>query len=345
MRWKIGLAVMATVLGGLLYWGLRVYTPAIADDPRTPGSAIASLEQVKLGGDNQWILIRGQDRHAPIVLFLHGGPGMPMMYLAHAFQRPLEQRFLTVQWDRRGAGKTFSPDTDVAKMRVSREIADTIELMEMLRARFGAGKIILVGHSYGSSLGIRVAQARPDLVRAYVGVGQEACDRKDELKLQDAWIASQATSRGDAQTLALATAGKPYDRETYLFRYGGEMVASTSYFDLIRIGLHAPEYSLLDAYNVKRGVDFTHLHLKDDVSRAALMDEVTRLAVPVYFFEGRMDYTAPFACAQKYFDRLVAPRKRLVWFARSAHFPFLEEPQAFANALDRVAAETNGGTN
>jgi pimeloyl-ACP methyl ester carboxylesterase len=340
MRWKIGLAAIAVVLGSLLYWGLRVYTPAIADDPRTPGAAIASLERVKLGGDSQWILIRGRNRHAPLVLFLHGGPGMPMMYLAHAFQHPLEERFLTVQWDRRGAGKTFSADTDVAKMRVSQEMADTIALMEILRARFGAGRTILVGHSYGTSLGIRVAQARPDLLRAYVGIGQQACGRADELKMQDAWIAKEARMRGDAQALALATLGERYDREPYLFRYGGEIVRSTSFFDLIEIGLHAPEYSLLDAWNVKRGVDFTHLNLKDDVSKGALMNDVTRVAVPVYFFEGRMDYTAPFACAQSYFDRLAAPRKQLVWFAHSAHFPFLEEPQAFAAALDRVADET-----
>ena len=228
MRWKIGFAVAAVGLAGLLTWGLRVYTPSIADDPKTPGAAIASLEQVTLGGDKQWVLIRGRNRHAPIVLFLHGGPGMPMMYLAHAFQRPIEDDFLTVQWDRRGAGKTFSADTDAAKMRVSQEMADTIELMEILRARFGTGKIILVGHSYGSSLGVRVAQARPDLVRAYVGVGQQACGRTDELKLQDSLIANQAKMRGDAETLAQATSGKRYDRETYLFRYGGKSSTPTA---------------------------------------------------------------------------------------------------------------------
>jgi pimeloyl-ACP methyl ester carboxylesterase len=97
---------------------------------------------------------------------------------------------------------------------------------------------------------------------------------------------------------------------------------------------------------VNRGVDFTHSHLKDDVSKGALMDDVPHLTVPVYFFEGRMDYTAPFACTQKYFDHLDAPRKRLVWFGHSAHFPFLEEPQAFAAALDQVTADThaNGGS-
>ena len=90
---------------------------------------------------------------------------------------------------------------------------------------------------------------------------------------------------------------------------------------------------------MKRGVEFTHRHLKEG---GALTDEVMRLAVPVYFFEGRMDYVTPFACAQNYFDRLAAPHKRLVWFAHSAHFPFLEEPQAFAAALRQVATDTHG---
>jgi pimeloyl-ACP methyl ester carboxylesterase len=331
---------LAIVAAALAWWGLRVYTPAIADDPKTPGAAIASLEQIDLGGDKQWILIRGRNRHAPIVLFLHGGPGMPMMYLAYAFQRPIEDDFLIVQWDRRGAGKSYSPDADVTKMRTSREIADTVELMEKLHARFGGGKIILVGHSYGSLLGILVAQKRPDLIRAYVGVGQVACDRASELKLQDAWLAGEARKRGDAPALALATSGKPYDRESGLFSYGGEIVGATSFLHLIAIGLRAPEYSLLDAYHVKTGVDFTHAHLKNDVFTGALMDVAPRLQVPVYFFEGRHDEVEPVSCVEHYLAKLDAPRKTIVSFDNSAHFPFLEEPEKFHQALLRVAAET-----
>jgi pimeloyl-ACP methyl ester carboxylesterase len=334
MRWTIWSAA-AIVAAGLLWWALRVYTP----DIQGPQS-IASLETVELGGDKQWILLRGHDRKAPIILFLHGGPGMPMMYLAYAFQRRVEDGFLAVQWDRRGAGKSYAPDIDTAKMRTSREVADTIELMEKLRARFGGGKIILVGHSYGSVLGVLVALKRPDLVRAYVGIGQVACDRAGVLKLQDAWIAAEARRRGDAEVLALATSGKAYDREGPLFSYGGEVVGATSMFHMIGIGLRAPEYSLLDAYHVKTGVDFTHAHLKNDVFTGAIMDAVPRLQVPVYFFEGRNDETEPSACAAAYLAKLDAPRKSLIWFDRSAHFPFLEEPEKFRQALDRVAAET-----
>lgn len=335
MRWKVVLAVTAVVVLALLYWGMRVYSPPIAGQGTT-----ASLEQVTLGGDKQWILIRGRDRHAPILLFLHGGPGMPMMYLAYAFQRPLEDKFLIVQWDRRGAGKSYSPDIDVSKMRVSQEIADTISLVQQLQSRFGNQKIILVGHSYGTSLGVRVAKARPDLIRAYVGVGQEGCDRKATLQQQDQWIAARASKRGDRDVVALVKSGRPYDRESLLFHYGGELVNSTSFLDLLKIGLRAPEYSLRDAWNVKAGVNFTHAHLKDDVGRGALMDDVRRLDVPVYFIQGVDDYTSPVPRAVAYFHRLQAPRKRMIWFNHSAHFPFLEEPKAFLAAMERVVSET-----
>ena len=337
------LFVIATlIIAGVLYWSLRVYTPGIRDDPTAPTRAISSLEAVTMDSDRQWILIRGRNRHAPIVLFLHGGPGMPLMYLAYAFQPPLENDFVVVQWDRRGAGKSYHPGIDPAKMRLSREIADTIMLIDNLRARFGSQKIILVGHSYGTTLGLLVAERRPDLIRAYVGVGQEACDRATELNLQDRWIAEEGRLRGDAKAVAVATSGKSYDREPWLFKYGGEIVDATSFLHLIAIGLRAPEYSLVDALHVKTGVDFTHADFKNDVFSGPLMDAVPSLDVPAYFFEGRYDYTSPFTCAKKFFDRLRAPHKELVWFNRAAHFPFLEEPRQFRDALRRVAAETAG---
>src|SRR5262249_22046464 len=139
---------------------------------------------------------------------------------------------------------------------------------------------------------------------------------------------------------ALAKSGRPYDRESLLFRYGGEMVNSTSFLDLLRIGLRAPEYSLLDAWHVKSGVDFTHAHLKDDVSHGSLMRDVASLDVPVYFFQGVHDYTSPGPCVTTYFRNFRAPRKTMIWFQHSAHFPFLEEQAKFATAIDRVARET-----
>jgi pimeloyl-ACP methyl ester carboxylesterase len=109
--------------------------------PYRSSSSIALLEEATLGGSNQWILIRGSNINNPLLLFLHGGPGMPTMYLAHGFQRELEQSFTVVQWDRRGAGKSFTAGMSSQRMTVSQEINDTVELIDQLRARFHQPKI------------------------------------------------------------------------------------------------------------------------------------------------------------------------------------------------------------
>lgn len=326
-----------TLAIGVAFLGLR---PAFTR--RIPSPGVASLEQVTLGGTPQWILIRGLNRDNPLVLFLHGGPGMPLMYLAHSFQQSLESDFVVVQWDRRGAGKSFSPNIDPKQMRMSQELADTEQLIEILRQRFHQTRVIVVGHSYGSLLGIELAYRRPDLVRAYVGVGQEACGDSEARGIQEAWLRSEATAAGDAKTLASINSGQPWNREAALFRYGGEVTGMKRYWPLVIKGLLAPEYTLRDAFNVSKGVSFTHKFMLYDLLdlSSPLIDGVPRLTIPAYFFTGRSDYTTPFSCTERYYERLDDTSKHLVWFDHSAHFPFLEEPQHFYRELRVVARES-----
>jgi hypothetical protein len=82
---NVGLAVAGLAVVSYL-WFTPGRTPAIHEP-----NSIASLERIRLGGVDQYILIRGNDSSLPVVLFLHGGPGMPAMYLAHFFQRELEK--------------------------------------------------------------------------------------------------------------------------------------------------------------------------------------------------------------------------------------------------------------
>ena len=118
---KVFLAVASVVALAITVLALR---PAFTTPIETPGAA--SLEQITLCGTTQWVLIRGWNRNSPLVLFLHGGPCMPLMYLAHSFQRGLENDFVVVQWDRRGAGKSYSSntDTDPKLIRMSEELDD-----------------------------------------------------------------------------------------------------------------------------------------------------------------------------------------------------------------------------
>ena len=336
---RSAIAALAAACVGIAWVTVRTffaYTPPLYPS----GQTIASLEKIKIGGVDQYVLIRGENISNPVVLFLHGGPGMPTMYLAHVFQRPLEKNFVVVQWDRRGAGKSYDERIPVATMSVEQEITDTRQLVQLLQRRFHKDKIYLVGFSYGSYLGILVAQRYPELFHAYIGIGQEGCPPAEEREIQDNWIRHEALQANNSEALRQIEGKETLDREKWLFQFGGELHGRRSWWVFLWDGVTAPEYTLRDVFKVKAGVNFTSRNLKYDAITGSLMEAVPSVNVPVYFFTGRYDFTDPAECTERYFNRLKAPNKQMVWFEQSAHFPFFEEPQIFAEEMERVAAET-----
>jgi len=320
---------------------LPAYTPGIRG-PR----AIASLETVTLGGWEQSILIRGRDREAPVLLFLHGGPGMPAMYLHHRFGSFVEDNFVVVHWDQRGAGKSYSEALPRDTLRVSRMLADAEELIGHLRERFGRERIVLVGHSWGSYLGALLAERHPEWLHAWVGVGQVTDPEAERLRA-DAFIRERAREEGLEEALEQMRTAPDAHRERWLFRFGGELHGSTSFLPLVVAGLLAPEYSFGEVPKVAEGSQVSSRHMEWDVRGGSLWTPeeggVSRFEVPVWLLQGRYDMVSPSPLVAEYFDAIRAPGKRLVWFEESAHFPFFEEPERFGEALARLRRELLGG--
>jgi pimeloyl-ACP methyl ester carboxylesterase len=328
-------------LFGFLLVITRPHTPSIKDgkDRIFPGS-ITSLEKVELGGLEQWINIRGKNRTDPVALFLHGGPGMPMMYLAHKFQRPLEGHFVCVQWDQRGAGKSYSKKVPVESLTVEQILADAAELTNYLRERFDKEKIYLVGHSWGTYIGMILVQRYPKLYEAFVSMGQVVDDTRGR-EIADSFIFEKAHKTGNQQALDEMAENPDGFREKWLFAFGGELYGETSYTPFIVAGLKSPEYGLFDIQKVAKGSSFSSNHMIYNAIKGTIFENVHSVEVPVYFFTGRHDYTTPFALIELFFKELEAPRKKLIWFDNSAHFPFYEEPERFAQKMvNIVLAET-----
>ncbi len=333
------LLVLAGIFGCLLII-TRPHTPSIKDDRGKilPGS-IASLEKIELGGLEQWINIRGKDRSNPVVLFLHGGPGMPMMYLAFKFQRPMEEHFVCIQWDQRGAGKSYSKNVPVESLTVEQILADAAELTQHIRDRFDKEKIYLVGHSWGTYIGMLLIQRFPKLFEAYVSIGQVVDDKRGR-EISDRYIREQALKMGNQEALDEMAEDPDGYREKWLFAFGGELYGETSYTPFIKAGLQSPEYGLFDIYKVARGSIFSSQNMVYNAINGTIFQNIHSVEVPVYFFTGRHDYTTPFELVELFYEQLKAPRKMLVWFDNSAHFPFYEEPQRFAQKMvDLVLAE------
>jgi pimeloyl-ACP methyl ester carboxylesterase len=331
-RGIVGIALAG--MGIVFYlWFTPGHTPAI----HGPNS-IASLESIRIGDVDQYILIRGNDSSLPILLFLHGGPGMPAMYLAHAFQPELEKEFVVVQWDRRAAGKSYREDIS-STLTTEQLVADTVELTNLLRARFHQDKIYLVAHSWGTYLGMLVIARHPELYHAYVGIGQLA--RSSPIAgIQDEYIRQAARRMGDQDAINELEEKGASVRETLLFKFGGEIHKAKSFMPLLLTGLAAPEYSLRDARNIPKGVSLYSRYFVYNSISGELMDVITQVEIPVYFFTGRYDYTDPFALTEQYFSRINAPQKHIVWFEESAHFPFYEEPATFARQMRSVLQAT-----
>jgi len=258
------------------------------------------------------------------------------MFLAHAFQSGLERDFVVVQWDRRGAGKSFDARLQTPVFSVSQTLEDTWELTRRLRARFAQQRIYLVGHSWGSYLGLLAIRGHPEYYRAFIGTGQLAGTREQIRALRRELLSRAANRSRDPKLLARLASPNLDVSEDDLFRLGGELHRSRSYWPILRTGLVAPEYTLRDALNVKRGADLVAREMKYDVAPTPLGGEIPKVNVPVFFFVGRHDFNTPSQLASEYLERLETPLKGLVWFEHSAHFPFFEEPDLFHREMVQV---------
>ena len=307
-----------------------VYTFKSFTLPILSRGSVADLFELEVNGDAQYLLVRGVDRAQPVMLFVHGGPGMPAMYLAHDFQRDLEDEFVVVHWDQRASGKSFKRSADPAQLSTSLLLSDMDAVVDYLRTSLGTQSVWIVGHSHGSYLGALYARRHPEKVCAFVGTGQVA----DETRTGRARAIQEEYLRGQLDNLGLdpGTVIDDSNLEELLFLTGGELYGETSYSPLLLSGLMAPEYSLFDALNIARGSSFSSRVMVYDMPRDLLASE-WQFDVPVAVITGRHDMVTPTELSREYYDRIEAPTKAWYLFEETSHFPHFEQPRKFAETL------------
>jgi proline iminopeptidase len=340
--------VAALVFVALVGRGYLQHRVAEARAIRT-AEGIDSLMPVSIGGIDQWIQVRGQDRNNPILLFIHGGPGQAFIPFAREFQGPWERHFTVVQWDQRGAGKTYaSNDAELQRrtMTVSRMQLDALEVVSYLRRRFNRDKVVVMGASWGSVLGLWLAHEHPEVVAAYVGVGQ-AIDMQANAKLAYDEALQMARTLHHSEAVRELERLQPYPSSAPDVRSGGvaqqwqaELLGPPGrrYLDMKRllpVLFSAPEYSLRDVYGFTRGQIASLETLLPEVRTLNLTTMGTAFAVPVFFFQGRFDpYCRP-SIVERYAATITAVRHEVVWFEHAGHFPFFEERERFLDELLR----------
>jgi pimeloyl-ACP methyl ester carboxylesterase len=336
--------VLLLIIAGLSYRAYRQHQNSTAIAIHAP-NGIDEAMFVPIGGINQWITIRGQNRDNPVVLFLHGGPGTPTNLLDFPFGSVWTPSFTLVQWDQRGAGKTFANGgTTATEMTIDRMTQDGIELAQYLRGHLQKNKIIIVGHSWGAILGVHMAKARPDLFYAYVGTGQVAAAQENEA-LNYARVLQKAHDLGDTKALAELTASgpPPYHAMKALTtqRIWAQAYEHADTYEATgqASSLYAPGYSIGDLYHTIQSIRFTlDTYIGPTMSGPLMSVNLNTLgpdfAIPMFVFEGPDDYITSPELAKTYVDTLSAPQKQFVMLPAGGHFAVFTHAEAFVAEMN-----------
>jgi pimeloyl-ACP methyl ester carboxylesterase len=303
----------------------------------TPGGIDESIA-VPINGTRQWITVRGRDRRNPILLFIHGGPAAPETPTSWTFQNGWEDYFTVVEWDQRGAGKTYNandPRKVGPTIALPQMVADAETMVRYLRRAYAKPKIFVLGHSWGSLLGLTLAHEHPEWLYAYVGVGQMIDSAKSErldylATLEAAENARNATAINELKAIA------PYPGKTlaldkvdterkWSVKLGGLSYGRDSYAYYYDAGKLSPDYSDADFAAIDKGSALSLPRLLPALG-AVDFENMTDFRCPIVMFAGRHDTTTSSEVVAAWLKRVHAPVKKLVWFENSAHLIQIEEP-------------------
>ena len=314
----------------------------------TSTQGIDTLLALELGGIEQWILIRGENRSNPVLLVLHGGPGAPLFPFARdlGWKTGLEKHFIMVYWEQRGTGKSFHFSISPQSMNLDQMQRDAVELIRFVRNYFDTPRIFLLAKSWGSLPGIRLVQQNPEWIYAYIAIGQIVIPLKGD-SLSYEYTRQLATKQHHlkAQRELEKIGYPPYDypkllrQRQWLQRLSrdreNQARSWAPFGQYLKILLATPEYSLWDIISMGFDPYFSLKHLWNDrFYELNLLHDVRSVQVPVYFLCGRHDYVTPTPVQVEFYEMLEAPEgKYLFWFEMSGHQPEYTEPEKFSDIM------------
>jgi len=312
--------------------------PKVVTDSR-PQNHICEEKFLLINGIEQWVTIKGNPSK-PVILFLHGGPGSVMSPYSDHIYKQLENDFIVVQWDQRGAGRTFGKSAPVEltkeyllsnALTIDQMAADGIALTEHLCKQLKKEKIILFGTSWGSALGVTIATKRPDLYYAYVGHSQIVNPDRDDLLYNNVMQVVQKSNDTASLNKLIAIGKPPYDRA----RTVGQLWKIVKKYEKEN-STPAPQSWFIEdsTYNNRKdekdredGDDYSFVNFVGDKqlgvssmrSSINFLINNTNFQLPVYFIQGEEDILTPKESTRAYFDKLKAPKKRYFLLPKTAH--------------------------
>lgn len=310
---------------------------------------------VEIGGVEQYLQIRGENKDNPVILWLHGGPGFPLTYLSSCYQKGLEADYTIVCWEQRGCGRTYYQNRDNGELTTERLVTDMEELVDYLCERFEKDKIVIMGQSWGTVLGMEYISKNPQKVAAYIGIGQ-VIDFKQG-KIYAAQTAMQKSSDKDAVLLENYIQSfqktecmdelnvKELEQMILLslkyLKGNGELSSMKQMF----LAVTSPEFSWKDLKWFLAASDSENIincqkelveYMYFDFNAENITNEHY---VPICFIQGENDWITPTDMVRSYYDTLSTSSKEFVVIDNAGHTPFLDNPEQFCDEVRQFLEE------
>lgn len=360
------ICLLALLLAGVLILTIVLFAispgkprPFLDEYGKVLKDSISEKIHVTINGAEQGMFIKGRNIANPVLLFLHGGPGMPEYFLTEKYPTGLEDSFTVCYWEQRGTGISYTSGMSGESITSEQLIADTIGVTNYLRERFGQEKVYLMAHSWGTFIGIQAAAQAPELYNAYIGMAQISNMLESE-KLCYTYMLGQYTASGNTQmvnklkkypvldsTSAIRSFFISLLRDQTMHALGiGTMHTMKSVVTGICLPIfECRAYTLAEKINIWRAKAFLRSEtvLLDELFSTDLSIKVPELQIPVYFTSGQYDYTVSYDLTRQYFITLQAPVKGFYTFEQSAHTPLFEEPDKFMTIIKEDVMNSSAG--
>ena len=331
--------VLITLLMASLFYAQENKLSTRTSNDAVSQQRVSEEKFILINGIEQWVTIRG-DRSKPVILFLHGGPGSVMSAYSDNLYKGWEKDFIIVQWDQRGAGKTFgriapaelTPEYLQSKpLTLEQMLSDGIELSEYLVKHLDKKRIILFGSSWGSVLGVKMATKRPDLYYAYIGHAQ-VVNPSDDLPLYNTVYQMAKENKDNKSIEILNTIGKPpferaktvgqllrivkkYEADRSIPAPGSWFVANANYNNK----QDSQNRSDGDDYSFVNYVGDKQLGVQSMRSTIDLLEDNVDFKIPVYLIQGEEDILTPKEATKNYFNKIKAPEKKYILLPKTGH--------------------------
>lgn len=307
--------------------------------------AVDEIREISINGLAQKVMIRGNDSGNPLLLILHGGPGFSEAMLFRSYNKDLEQNFMVVNWDQRGANLSYHGAIPPETMNIAQFVDDAKVLVDSLKKQFKQEKLFILGHSWGTVLGLTLASLYPDDFHAYISVCQMVHGISNEKQSLD-YTLKEASKRNNEMALhELRQLSENYpfgntlkslkEQREWLLKFGGVFYGGMDYAKLFK-NVDRKEAHLYHPEAASKGEQFSMEHLWEEILQVDFFSSVQELKVPAYFLVGDSDYNTPHTLTKKYYNHLRAPKKELIRFRRSGHFIPFEEPEKFTKVLEGI---------